>query len=229
VRFRSGVAAIAAAGALLLSGCTVHPGSAAVVNGQSISESRIDDLVLAACNFSERLREQSGGTSATTSMAYLRTFLLNDLINFRISNEAAAQLGLTVSPAKIASVTGSEQIPPGLSSKDHDLMEQYFRDAALSQIQLAVIGAHLKDPSVTDADKVTQSDQTPAAKAWLARFTAKQDVSINPAYGTWDGQKLVDGQGSLSAPASGDAKHWMSLRAAAGNSVEGLPPSQVCG
>ena len=89
-------------------------------------------------------------------------------------------MGLTVSPAAIAKVTSSQKIPPGLSSSDQQLLTQFFYDSAKAQLQQATIGAHLKDPSVTNADNVTSADIT-AATAVPHAFTAKQSVTVSPA------------------------------------------------
>jgi hypothetical protein len=231
-RTRTVVAALAAVGALALSGCDVHPGTAAVVNDQSISEGHVDDLVLAACDFSKVQRLQTGGTEPSTSMAYLRNVLLQNLISFKITHEAATNRHLTVSEAKIAEASQGQSIPAGVSADDRDLLNQFFVDSARWELEQAVIGANLKDPSVTNADNVTSSNVqgfVQRAQAFLTRFTENQHVVVNPAYGSWNGQTLEDSNGSLSAPASSSALKLVQLRLAASSSVEGLPPSQVCG
>lgn len=224
-RYAAGLAVVAA---LALSGCTMHPGSAAVVNGDNISQSHIDNLVLAACSYQEAGRKQQGGAKPSTSMAYLRHVFVQDLISFQISNKAANQMGLTVSPAAIAKVTSSQKIPPGLSSSDQKLLTQFFYDSAKAQLQQATIGAHIKDPSVTNADNVSSADIT-AAQKYLTAFTAKQSVTVSPANGSWNGQTVQAGNGSLSAPASTVAKRWEQLEQNNAQNVTGLPPSQVCG
>ena len=223
------VAALAVVGAMALSGCTVHPGSAVVIDDQSISQSHIDDLVLAACAFTKVNRI---GNTPSTSMAYLRNVLLDNEINFAISHRLVTALHLTVSPAKVAIASAGQKIPSALSSKDRDLLRQFFVDSARSQLEEAVIGAHLKDHTVTNADSVTGanvSELVKAAQPLITAYTKRQDVVVNPAYGSWDGATLVDSEGSLSAPASAPAKKWILLRKTNSNSVAGLPPSQVCG
>lgn len=220
--------ALLVVGGLAVSSCTFHPGDAAVVNGQGISQSKIDNLVLAACNFSKVQREQAQGTSPSTSMAYLRHVFVQNEISFVITNTAATQLNLTVSPAAIAKVTSGESIPSTLSSEDQQVLKQFFTASARSQLQQATIGAHLRDPSVTTADNVTSADLK-AATPYMNTFTAKQKVVVNPAFGSWSGSQVVDTQGSLSVPQSNAAKTWLTLRQTDSNSVAGLPPSQVCG
>jgi hypothetical protein len=165
-------------------------------------------------------------------MAFLRNFLLKNLITFKITQEAAAANHLTVSPAKVAQASGGEPLPLSMSEKDRELLRQFFIDSARSELEQAVIGAHLEDGSVTNADGITSKNvnkYVSESAKYLTPFTRKVDVTVNPAYGTWNGTTLVDDEGSLSAPASRVAKNWIALRKANGTSVAGLPPSQVCG
>ena len=74
--------------------CTFHPGKAAVVDGTNIPQSRVDDLVLAACGFFKANRERTAArepgdidrpTSGTCSP--------QDLISFQITDKAADACG----------------------------------------------------------------------------------------------------------------------------------------
>jgi len=232
-RKRSTAAALGVVAALALSGCNVHPGSAAVVNGSAISQSKVDDLVLAACSFTRVERLSNGQLPApSTSMAYLRHVLLQDLITVKIADAAAKSLHLSVSPAVITTAAGNTTVPAGVSNDDRKLLQAFFLDLGKSQAHQAVIGAHIKDPSITNADKLFSSDfatDIQAAAKFMSAFTRRQNVSINPAYGSWNNQVLVDGDGSLSVPKSATAVRWLQLRRTDSQNVSGLPPSQVCG
>jgi hypothetical protein len=223
------LAGLAVAGALILSGCSFHPGSAAVVNGSNISQSKVDDLVLAACSYEKGLRLQTGGDAPGTSVAVLRQAILQALISFRITEKAATQLHLTVSPAVLAKATTSNpEIPRSVDAEDRNLLTAFFTESTREQIQEAVIGAHLKDSTVVNADKVTSADIKGATK-FLTAFTNRQSVVVNPAFGSWRDGALATTDGSLSVPVSSDAKKWEGLRSSTSGDVEGLPPSQVCG
>ncbi len=225
---RSGLAALACVGAILASGCTFHPGQAAVVNGSNISQSSVDDLVQAGCVLSKLFRQQGGGQAPDTSTASLRGFFTENLILFKVVDKAAAEMHLTVSPATIAKLTERQHLPAGLSSSERSLLSTFFTESARYELQRAVIGAHLKDPSVTNADAVGQSDVA-ASREFVTQYTIKQDITVNPAMGTWSKGQLIDTDGSLSAAQSAPARRWLSLRADNTQSVAGLPPNQVCG
>lgn len=213
--------------ASLLTGCgaDIHPGSAAVVNGEAISQNTVDDLVLAACDYSKAVRLEQGGAEPSQSMASLRSALAGALIQFRITDLAASELGVSVSEAKISEVTSGGTMPPGLDSESRELLDGYFYDAARAQLQQAAVGAHLADPEVTTADNVSPDNVT-AATDYLNKYAARQDVSVDPSYGSWNGSELVSGSGSLSDPVSTTPA---AVAGAQADAVADLPPSQVCG
>ena len=202
-----------------------------MVNGSNISQSTVDDLVKAGCGFFEASRAETGG-GEPTSTAFLRNLFTQSLISFKIIDKAADQMNLTVSKAQIADKGSGQTIPKGLQGEDRERLQNFFMLSTRSDLQRAVIGAHLKDPSVTNADHVTQSQIEDSTK-FLKAFTLKQDVSVNPAYGTWSEGELLNTDGSLSAAQSPAAKKWLNLREQTSNGssdgVAGLPPSQVCG
>jgi hypothetical protein len=220
---------VAAFGLLIvvLAGCGLrfHPGEAAVVDGTAITAGHVDDLVLAACDYSKQVRLSQGGAVPAQSTASLRSNLIKALIEFVITDRAASKLGLTVSDARIAQLAGSTTMPAGVSSSTKTLLSEFFHNSAKAQLQQAAIGAHLRDPSITTADTVTQSDLS-AATEYLNEFAAKQHGSVDPSFGKWDGTKLVDTSGSLSDPVSATPTPVTGNSASA---VKDLPPSQVCG
>lgn len=221
----AGLALVAVVG---VSGCTFHPGSAAVVNGTAISQSTVDDLVLAACDFTALVARKNPGSSQGMSVSYFKHLFTQDLISFEITGKAAREMHLSVSPAAIAKITTQQTFPAGISADDRGRLSEFFAGSARSQLQQAVIGAHLKDSSVTTADNVTPADLA-AANAFMAAYTRKQSVQVNPAYGSWDGHRVGDTDGSLSAPESAVAGTWLRLRQNNASGVTGLPPNQVCG
>ncbi len=211
-----------------LAGCgtNIHPGTAAVVNGHVISQGEVDDLVLAACEYSKAVRLQQGGAEPGQSMATLRSSFVEALIQFELTDEAVSQLELSVSDAGIAELTAANTMPPGLTEESQGLLEGFFFNASRARLQQAVVGAHLRDPKVVTAEDVIPEDIDAATK-YLDKFATNQDVAVNPSYGSWDGSTLVHTSGSLSdavsttPPAAGPG--------AAPDPVKDLPPSQVCG
>lgn len=222
-----GAVAAAMTGALALSSCTFHPGQAALVNGDRISQETVTDLVAAGCDYFD----SSGGASApSTSMAFLRNLFTESLVSFRITDLAAARMGITVSPAIIAKTRADQapELPKSMDPDDRERLDAYFDDSARNSLQVATIGAHLKDPSIKTADGVTP-DTSAAGQKYLHTFSLKQKVVINPAFGSWIDGQVVDTDGSLSAAASPDARRWLKVRADSGSATDGVPASQLCG
>lgn len=225
-------AGVAALAVLAVSGCgstNLHSGSAAVVDGTPISQSKVDTMVMAACGFVKANDEANGQPGPTQSVARLRNQLANSYIVFQLDDRAARKLHITVSDAAIARIPSP--IPKGVSASDRATLRQFFYQATRSQLQEAVIGEHLKDPSVTTAENITRANLNSfaaAASNYLTRFRANQDVTVNPSYGMWSGTALQPASGSLSDAVSANAQKWLSLRGGGGQPSD-LPPSQACG
>lgn len=229
----AGLALVAVIG---VSGCTFHPGSAALVNSTKISQNDVDDLVVAACSFTRLNRLANPAPSEPASaVAFFKHLFTQDLVSFAIVEKAARQQGVTVSPAAIGKIVGQQPLPAGLSDSDESTLTDFFTASARSQLQQIVIAAHLADPSVTSTEDVDEADYQKllqSADAYMARYTKQQSVQINPSYGSWDGGAVGATDGSLSAPASEVAAKWLRLRTGSASdpaSVSGLPPNQVCG
>lgn len=217
------------AGALAGCGADLHPGTAAVVNGTSISQTEVDELVTAACEYTELSREQSGNAGGSPSLARsgLRATLVDALIRFELTRAKADELGVSVSDAQVAKLASGNPMPEGIDESDEKLLSEFFRDAARAQLLQGVIGAHLKDPSVTDAADVTQED-VDAAADYLDSYAKKADVELNPRYGTWTGSAVKQASGSLSHPVDTTAAP-VGLPGQPVDTVSALPESHKCG
>lgn len=183
----------------LVGGCGtgLHPGAAAVVDGTAITDEQMEDLSVAACNFTE---VSSDDENPSLVIADLRTSLLGSLISFQLTESAAAEMGITVSDADVARMASQQPpVPDGLAADDQEVIEQFFEDVARNQIQQALIGARVRDRSITDVDQATEEDVR-AAQEFLNEYFADVDVDVSPSYGRWDGNSLVQSTGSLSDP-----------------------------
>ena len=229
-----GVRAIAAALALaaaMVTGCgaDLRPGTAAVVNGTKISQEEVDELVGAACEYTQLSREQSGNSAGAGSLARsgLRASLVDALIHFELTRAKADELGVSVSDAQVAKLASGNPMPDGMDSSDEELLSEFFRDAARAQLLQGVIGAHLKDPSVTTGDNVTQQDVEAAAE-YRDSYANKADVELNPRYGTWTGSRVEQASGSLSDPVDTTAAP-VAVPGQPADTVAALPESHKCG
>jgi hypothetical protein len=226
------VAALAIAAALALSGCgaDLQPGAAATVKHDgvdgvgavdtTIDEGTVDDLTAAFCNYIDEANKSSQQPPQQVATATIRYQLLNALIAFQLVHSLAETRGLTIRPADVAAAAQQNPpIPDGLSEGDKDLMDQFLDESAQATVEQSTLAANIRDPGSTSSQGVTPgavSGSEPVVAAW----SKKADVDVNPAYGTWDGTKVVGGSGSLSDLVSGP-----SPTAEPGS----LPRTQVCG
>jgi hypothetical protein len=201
---RRNTTALALAAVLGLSACgnDLQPGAAATVNDVRISQDEVDEIVGAACEYTQVLRQQEGGGAGEPQrLDELRSTITTALIQFEIVDTAATERGVSASQSAVSAFDEQSQIPEGLSEDNVETLEQFFADFAMSQAQQAALGANAKDSEVTSISRVTPQDLEASAEL-LSEVTQAQDVVVNPAYGTWDGRAVVAGNGSLSDPVS---------------------------
>ncbi|HEY7044251.1 MAG TPA: hypothetical protein VH419_11335 [Nocardioidaceae bacterium] len=225
------MAATAAATVLLLGACSsnLQPGNAAVVNGAAIPQSEVDDLVSAGCAYEAAMGKTDRETYPLLSLASLRTNFLNVLIRNHLARQAADEIGgLHVSQNQVSSLAAGNTIPPTLDDQERSRVEDFFHTSAETDLLVALIGAHLKDDTVTDASHVQQADLD-AGQKYLDAYTKKADVKVNPRFGTWTGTTVKGGSGSLSQLASTPPTPAAIPGQPAPNPAETLPPDQVCG
>lgn len=221
--------AVCLLGLSAVSGCGTQftPGVAASINGEPISQGHVDSVVQAACAYTAASTAASGQTVAPRSLANLRSSITQALVQFSLTDRVASGMHLTVSQAAVDAAASQSQVPPGVSTTDTATLKGFFQDFAKSSVELKLIGAHLADPSVTTIAQVKQ-DMSAQANKYLTSYAARQDVTVNPAYGRWNGSAVIGGSGSLSDPVSPVAKAGQAAATNAQADTSALPASQVC-
>lgn len=224
------LAAVGAA-AVLLTGCSsvdLNPGQAAIVNDDvTISQSDVDDTVSAACSYIE-ITSKSNADAQPLAISDLRSNLTTTKVLTPLYEELVDELGLTIRPADIEKLTGQNPLPDGLSDEDEEILNDYFHELAVLQLSQALIGSNATDPTITDSSQLTTNESAAGADV-VADFMDKQDVEINPQYGSWNGSNVEFVSGSLSTPISDAAQTPETDPETGAKDVSDLPPSQVCG
>jgi hypothetical protein len=223
----AGVVSAVLLGLVSVSACSTgfNPGAAATINGTTIPESQVDDVVSAACAYTAAV--STGGAPQPTSLANLRLSITQAMIQFALTDEVTRAMGLSVSPAAVSAASAQSSVPSGLSSDDAAALKGFFTDYATSTAQTQLIGGHLADSSVTSSDQV-KGDNSRLAGKYLTTFAAKQDITVNPAYGRWNGAAVVGGGGSLSDAVTTSAKDSLVAATNAQANTSDLLPVQVC-
>jgi hypothetical protein len=233
LRSRLRTAAVVAVVLGLLSACTDHPGSAAVVRGESISQGQVSHYVDALCASAAVSRKTQGQPNPNTPVGYVRRFVLGYLIAFKLADAYTKEQGLTVTEAGVDRLGGSTE-SQGLDEPHRGRVDSFIRSYQRYALQLATIGAHLKDHTVTSLDKYDQTLVEPGQAA-LEKWAADEPVSVDPSFGRYSGLTVKPRSGSLSVAESNIAKTWDKLGASSTVLPDStdlsftLPENQKCG
>ncbi|GAA4557881.1 SurA N-terminal domain-containing protein [Streptomyces collinus] len=180
-------AAIAAAAPLLTAcGNEAHPGAAAVVGGQRITVSQLDERVgevraaQRAAVQDEAQYQQAIARTGTLTRDTLQTMVLD-----RVLHRAAEDAGVTVSRKEIQAMrSGLEQQAGGAKALERTWLQQYgIPPQRLDEnLRLQLEAQKLAEKLGTDTGR---------PEFWKALSDASKDLNIdlNPRYGTWDVQK----------------------------------------
>ncbi|MER5375220.1 SurA N-terminal domain-containing protein [Streptomyces sp. NPDC002553] len=181
-------AAIVAAGPLLTAcGNEAHPGAAAVVGGQRITVSQLEervDEVRAAQRAA--VPDDARYAQVVARTGTLARDTLHGMILDQVLHRAAADAGVTVSRKEVQAMrAGLEQQAGGAKGLETTWLQQYgippqrLDDNLRLQLEAQKLAARL------GAD-------TSQPAFWKALSKASQDlgVDLNPRYGDWDVQKV---------------------------------------
>ncbi|MEW2611967.1 SurA N-terminal domain-containing protein [Streptomyces sp. NPDC047880] len=180
-------AAIAAAAPLLTAcGNDAHPGAAAVVGGQRITVSQLDERVgevraaQRAAVQDEAQYQQAIARTGTLTRDTLHTMVLD-----RVLHRAAQDAGVTVSRKEVQAMrSGLEQQAGGAKGLETTWLQQYgIPPQRLDEnLRLQLEAQKLAEKLGTGTDR---------PEFWKALSDASNDlnVDLNPRYGTWDVQK----------------------------------------
>ncbi|MFJ4977378.1 SurA N-terminal domain-containing protein [Streptomyces coeruleorubidus] len=180
-------AAIAAAAPLLTAcGNDAHPGAAAVVGGQRITVSQLEERVgevraaqRAAVQSDAQYQQAIAGTGALTRDT-LQTMILD-----RVLHRAAEDAGVTVTRREIQEMrSGLEEQAGGAEQLETTWLQQYGvpPQRLEENLRLQLEAQKLAEKLGTDTNR---------PEFWKALSEASKDlnVDLNPRYGSWDVQK----------------------------------------
>ena len=222
-RSRTVLAAVAAAAGLALSACSAHPGSAAVVGDESISDSRVDDVASALC------AAQGGGQNGGQDLASrgARQGALDVLINSALSRQYGASQGVQPDQEQVsAALAANAQNISGLPAEHRQDFEDTLREYAEGQLMLIDIGRRelAKAGTKNATEQQAVSEGTKLRNAWAAK---NADVTVDPRFGEYSKNALLPKSGSLSVAASQSATDGDSPDPSPGW-IASLPASQKC-
>lgn len=217
-------AALGVAGCLL-SSCGSHPGEAAVVGSQPISQSRLDDVAAALCS-AQAVSQQTTGQQDLSSRA-ARQGALDVLIQSEISKQYVEKHGFAPSAAQTSqAVSSQQQTLDSLPASRRGAFRSVLQDYAEGQLGLAAAGAKQLQASGTAKPTQDQALSTglKLRDAWAGKHVK---VSVDPRFGRFRGGALVTDSGSLSVPESSTAVAGAADKPPTGW-LSSLPANQKC-
>ncbi|MFG2513404.1 SurA N-terminal domain-containing protein [Streptomyces sp. NPDC048584] len=179
-------AAIAAAPLLTACGNDAHPGAAAVVGGERITVSQLENRV-GEVRAAQRaaVPDDAQYQQAIARTGSLTRDTLHGMVLDRVLERAARDAGVTVSDREVQQMrTGLEQQAGGAKALEAAWLQQYgippqrLDDNFRIQIQAQKLAQQLG----TDTSR-------PEFWQALSEASRKLDVDLNPRYGDWDVEK----------------------------------------
>ncbi|CAL9474888.1 hypothetical protein SUDANB108_02931 [Streptomyces sp. enrichment culture] len=179
-------AAIAAVPLLTACGNDAHPGAAAVVGGQRITVSQLEERV-GEVRAAQRaaVRDDAQYQQAVARTGTLTRDTLQTMVLDRVLHRAAADAGVTVSRKEIQKMrSGLEQQAGGPEALETTWLQQYgIPPQRLEEnLRLQLEAQKLAERLGTDTTR-------PEFWTALSEASEKLDVDLNPRYGTWDAKK----------------------------------------
>jgi hypothetical protein len=236
-RTRGRALVVVALAGVLLSGCGsslgIHPGSAAIVGGQSLSMGRIDDTATLYCRAyvtNSQQSQQSQGQSGPIPMGSFRSYVASSLTKRLLGRELADQYAVTPASGYQTAVSQYQQALASMPADQRDAVIQVAgADAYLQNVQVA-IGQQLTGNEGQSNDDVKAALQRGevATQDWLN----DHDASIDPVFGiSVDGGKFSPDRDQTSYPLSPLASAGAQAAGQQGppeSYTSALPPSQLC-
>lgn len=221
-RRRVKLAAVAAGAALVLAGCGIHPGTAAVVGSEPISHQEVDDIATAVCRANVAGAEASGRQPAPLPTRGARELAVEILVETELARQLGEREGVDANQRAVSqAVAQNESGLALLEGKQREDLRAALRDYAESQFMLIEIGRQSLGDQVSDDEAIAEGRRI------LAEYAASVDVEIDPRYGRFDDGVFKPGGTSLSVPASERAKAGANQQPS-DVFIGGLPASQLC-
>lgn len=219
------VSVLAAGAALLLAGCGMNPGAAAVVGDTRISDDQVDGAASALCAANIAGAAAQGQPKPELATRGARQAALSLLIDSELSHQFGEANGIEPPRAELSNALAqNEQTINALPEDLRDDFENLLRTYVEAQLIVQQAGREAAGPTAGPEELSTAGNQQ--RNTWLAEQGI--EVELDPRFGEYKDGGIDGSGGSLSVPVSD--------RAAAGDVTEpspewvaDLPMTQKCG
>ncbi|MEP7091784.1 MAG: hypothetical protein ABI776_16915 [Nocardioidaceae bacterium] len=194
--------AVALAATLAMCACSAHPGDAARIGSDSISDGHLDDVALALCAAQSGSAQTPGQALAGRAA---RQGALGVLINVSLSRQYGASRGAEADQSQVSSALDVNQATiDKLPASRRTAFRDTLRDYAEGQLVLISIGRSelVKRGTAKPTQQQSIATGTTLRDAWVKKHLK---VSVDPRFGRFSNGALVSRSGSLSVPVSSSA------------------------
>lgn len=223
---RAKVLLVAAASMMVLAGCGMHPGAAAVVGDERITPDEVDDAAAALCASTVRSALSQGQPRPELASRGARQAAVQLLLDNELTRQFGEAEGIEpnqqqVSEALRQTAGQIDQLRPGQREVFRDL----FKSFQESQLILNEAGRRslAEQGNPQPAPEEAASEGARLRQRWARNL----DIEVDPRFGTYDQGTVRPTSGSLSIPASDRARQGANPEPGA-DWTAGLPTSQKC-
>lgn len=192
---------MAAGTVTMLAGCGVHPGAAAVVGSETISEERVDDVAVAVCSANLASAQASGQPAPTLPSRGAREVAVRILIETELSQQFGAAEGVKANQQQVSQAVAQNE--SGLAMLPEDQREDFrtaLRDYTEGQLMLIEVGRRSLGTEATEDEAIAEGQKQ------LAEYAEDLEIEVDPKFGRFEDGAFKRGGSSLSVPASDAAK-----------------------
>lgn len=191
---RARAVALGIAGLTLAACGNIHPGDAAVVDGESISMKTLNDTAAVYCTLTLASAQQQGVTTVPNSD--VRRQAVTSLVSMVVARKLAKDKGIEVEPSRYDLTTSQEQqIAKAFPKDDAEKIGKAIEDSQeVSEIAIA-LGETSTGEKRTDTN---EADLAQAGQEEITKAFADNGVKFAPRFGLDATTKAISDTGSLS-------------------------------
>lgn len=219
------VSVLAAGAALLLAGCGLNPGAAALVGDTKITDDQVDDAASALCAANIAGAAAQGQPKPELATRGARQAALSLLVDAELSHQFGEANAIEPSRAELSNALAqNQQTVAALPEERRGAFTELLRDYVEAQLIVQEAGRAAAGPDAAPEQLAAAGMQQ--RNEWLAE--QEVEVEVAPRFGEYRDGGIDGSGGSMSIPVSD--------RAVAGDRtqpdpgwVSELPMSQKCG
>lgn len=194
---RARAAMLAVAGLMLAACGNVHPGAAAVVDGETISMDTLNDTAKVYCLDQLSAAQQQGTAAGAVSNLVVRRTAVTAAVSIIVARKLEKSRGLTINPATYEVPDGDRSaVGKAFPGVDVDTAVKVIEDSREVSAIAVALGA---ESTGTTPTAENQAQLAEAGQAEIAKAFASNDVSFAPRFGLSGSGSATSDTGTLSA------------------------------